>query len=563
MQQIEIVADVGCCERLDSLKGSLVVVLLLSDAYLHSELCRQEFMSAFRSRQGLIPILMPDTGSRNEQGISFGWTGSADSEYWRHAVQMMSNSEESVDWSLLRHFAPLQYPLALNIDLPLIQDYKEFGRLLSDRVNSHIQRDGKKNIYAEMSILGVRLSYFGKFIKKHGGESSFLGLNTEQVVFRFVKPATEQTRLFLCELLMSQGLDSEVGSSEWFYSHASNCLFLDTVSALQSHFEGSGVDPVIWFDAFSVPHHKIESKPFEWWNNVFLSAIGSIGKVLLFVQPYEDPKSGTPAWITLTRLWCVFEIYAGAATSCLFEVTMTKEMSTKFLADLNADSSSVLSLLQSFDCANCVARNKEDEELVFEAITKSAGFPVLNSIVMCVIEQWLYEVLLSPQNFVNLQEGSQNALDIMESVCSGCLQVREARLGSNHPDTANSRRILQVIQRAQADSDFLGSLIKKGWKAHELENFQLEQHARNVDEERLQQQKAEMIAWLVAEELEEKERKASEDVAKRKKEIEEEEIRSQRAKEDAVKAETLITEERASALHAARAAGNFKCCSIA
>jgi hypothetical protein len=233
------------------------------------------------------------------------------------------------------------------------------------------------------------------------------------------------------------------------------------------------------------------------------------------------------------------------------------------LADLNADSSSVLSLLQSFDCANCVARNKEDEELVFEAITKSAGFPVLNSIVMCVIEQWLYEVLLSPQNFVNLQEGSQNALDIMESVCSGCLQVREVRLGSNHPDTANSRRILQVIQRAQADSDFLGSLIKQGWKAHELENFQLEQHARNVDEERQQQQKAEMIAWLVAEELEEKERKASEDVAKRKKEIEEEEIRSQRAKEDAVKAETLITEERASALHAARAAGNFKCCSIA
>ena len=134
LQQIEIEADIGCCQRLESLKGSLVVVLLLSDAYLCSQRCREEFISAFCSHQNLVPILLPDNGDRNEQGISVGWTGPGDSEYWRHAVNMGS-SDESVDWSLLRHFAPLQYPSALTSDAPRKKDCVDFARLVAARIN--------------------------------------------------------------------------------------------------------------------------------------------------------------------------------------------------------------------------------------------------------------------------------------------------------------------------------------------------------------------------------------------------------------------------------------------
>ena len=555
LYHIELEAGIGCSERLVGLKGSLVVVILLSDSYIHSEQCIQEFISAFRSRQSLLPILLPYNGNRNEQGISVAWTGSADSEYWRHAVSIGSGNG-SVDWSLLRHFAPLQCPFALTSDEPMKKDYIDFARQVTSRINACIQRDGKANTYSEISILGVKLSYFDKFIAKFGGEGIFLGLTTEQVMHRFVKPATEQTRLSLCELLMSQGLESEVGRSEWFYSHASKCFFLDTVSALKSFFEGSGADPVIWFDVFSVSHHKTETRPFEWWNSVFLPLIGNIGNVLLFLQPYEDPKSGTPAWIMLTRLWCVYEIYAGAVTFGRIEVAMTEEMSTKFLADLHADPATVLSILESFDCANCVASNKEDEERVFEVITKSAGFPALNSAVLGVMERWLYGALLSPQHSCQPQQGEQPALDVMETICRRGLQLREQRLGADHPDTANSRRILLVIRRAQTDPAFLGSLVERGWRAHELEEFQREQDAKAAEEERLMQQKADEIARLVAEE--ESERRAAEE---RRKEEEKETIIRQTAAANAAPEEEDPPVARLAGSRAAQA--KPKCCSIA
>jgi hypothetical protein len=196
LRQIEIQANVGWCDRLDSLKGSLVVILLLSDAYLHSEQCIQEFISAFRSRQAIIPIILPDAGIRNEQGISVGWTGSACSDYWKHAVGMDSD-DQAVDWSLLRHFSPIPFPLALLSDKPTKQELVEFSRKVGAIIEARIQRD-KSTTFPDMPIAGVRLSYFDKFIQQFGGESNFLGLTTEQVMHRFVKPATAQTRLSLC-----------------------------------------------------------------------------------------------------------------------------------------------------------------------------------------------------------------------------------------------------------------------------------------------------------------------------------------------------------------------------
>ena len=298
--------------------------------------------------------------------------------------------------------------------------------------------------------------------------------------------------------------------------------------------------------------------------------IGNIGNVLLLLQPYEDPKSGTPAWITLNRLWCVYEIYAGAVTLSRFEVAMTEEMSTRFLADLHADPASVLSTLESFDCANCVASSKEDEERVFEVITKSAGFPALNSTVLGVMEKWLYEVLLSPENCGKpQQQGGRPALEVMETVCRRGLQLREQRLGAEHPDTANSRRILEAIRRAQADAAFLGSLAGKGWRAHEQEAFQREQDAKAAEEERLVQERADEMARLVAEE--EREGKAAEAAREeeRRKEIEVARLAAEKERE---RKAAIIRQNAATnapspagqpAPRAAQAAAKPKCCTIA
>eukprot|EP00292_Cryptomonas_paramecium_P033687 CAMPEP_0113674864 /NCGR_PEP_ID=MMETSP0038_2-20120614/7680_1 /TAXON_ID=2898 /ORGANISM="Cryptomonas paramecium" /LENGTH=873 /DNA_ID=CAMNT_0000591541 /DNA_START=526 /DNA_END=3144 /DNA_ORIENTATION=- /assembly_acc=CAM_ASM_000170 len=50
------------------LRNTFAVVVLLSDAYLRSSLCKEEFLAAVRSGQLIIPILMPDEGGRGPGG---------------------------------------------------------------------------------------------------------------------------------------------------------------------------------------------------------------------------------------------------------------------------------------------------------------------------------------------------------------------------------------------------------------------------------------------------------------------------------------------------------------
>jgi hypothetical protein len=90
-----------------------------------------------------------------------------------------------------------------------------------------------------------------------------------------------------------------------FYSHAWKFLFLEVVEAAQRYFKGSGDDPYIWFDVFSVSQHKSGVRPFEWWNGAFLNAVSTIGFVLMCMQPFEDPRTHTPPWTTLSRVWYV------------------------------------------------------------------------------------------------------------------------------------------------------------------------------------------------------------------------------------------------------------------
>ena len=88
-------------------------------------------------------------------------------------------------------------------------------------------------------------------------------------------------------------------------SHAWKYLFLDVVESLEDFFSASGESDsaVIWFDLFTNSQHGTSEKPFEWWTNTFLGAIGEIGSVVMVMHPWDNP-------VTLTRAWCIFEIYS-------------------------------------------------------------------------------------------------------------------------------------------------------------------------------------------------------------------------------------------------------------
>ena len=62
---------------------------------------------------------------------------------------------------------------------------------------------------------------------------------------------------------------------------------MDVADAIKVHFADSNKDLGIWFDLFSVSQHKVEVRPFEWWNSAFLDAIREIVNVLMLVQSFE------------------------------------------------------------------------------------------------------------------------------------------------------------------------------------------------------------------------------------------------------------------------------------
>jgi hypothetical protein len=488
----------------------LLAIVLLSDANLADQTFKEEFNSVLRSQKGILPILLPDMGVATDLGISLGWTGSVGDDFWKHA-EGKGHSEVLVKY--LGHFKPCQYPLALSSEDPSKKDLHDFAAVVTSRIHTSIQRDGKLSTYTDMSLLGVRLSFLTLFIENNGGEDRFRGLTTKDVMIRLVLPETMSTGLSFCELMLSRGLKENVGDAEWFLSHAWTYLFLDVVSALRSHFNDT--DPVIWYDLFSVSQHKTAIRTFDWWNTTFMRVIAAIGQILILVQPFDDPVTTLSAWVTLKRIWCIFEIYAGEVTSARFEAIMTAPMKTRFLALLDSDPASVVSVLESINSSRAEASDEEDRIQVSQVISRTTGFCLLDTTVMRVMERWLYATLLAARK--------SDALHVMEYVCDKCVAIRERKIGLRHPDTTNSRRILGVIQKAQADAGFRQMLVEKGWVAYEQEELQNTERAKRLEEERMRKQEAEEIARLAEASAAEEKWRIEKAAEEEKRRIEEEE----------------------------------------
>mmetsp|Transcript_30322 Transcript_30322/g.43385 ORF Transcript_30322/g.43385 Transcript_30322/m.43385 type:complete len:199 (-) Transcript_30322:3136-3732(-) len=148
---------------------------------------------------------------------------------------------------------------------------------------------------------GVKLSYYLEFMEKCcGGGDNLIGLTTQEVCDKFVKPITFEYQCSFCEWLeMTE--HPAVGVATVFISHAWKFKFTSVVDALQYHFsEEQHKDIIIWFDLFSNNQHKATDLDFDWWCNTFKSAIHQFGYTVLVLSPWYNP-------IPLTRAWCLFE----------------------------------------------------------------------------------------------------------------------------------------------------------------------------------------------------------------------------------------------------------------
>ncbi len=296
------------------------------------------------------------------------------------------------------------------------------------RISSRLHRAVKVDVFSDLSLFGVRLSFFRTFVKRCGEEAALEKLTTCEVMEQFVKPQTKASQLSLCEQLISDGGDGAafVETAKVFLSHAWKYLFLDLVASVERRFRGSAdPDPVVWFDVFSVSQHKAGERNFAWWNNTFLNAVGNMGEVVMVMQPWRAP-------IPLTRAWCIFEAYSAEATSSRFSIAMSDADAKDLVKQICENPSALFATLRRVYCEACTATNLEDRDRIFDTVRQSVGFAQLDSMVaFMMVEAVCAELLIQ----------ADTARDAEDLAGAACLLQALAQLRGLQRNYAEAERL--------------------------------------------------------------------------------------------------------------------------
>jgi hypothetical protein len=235
-------------------------------------------------------------------------------------------------------------------------------------------------------IDGAPLSCLREFVKSNGGETAFEGLTTHEVKDRFILPKTQATKLSLCAQMKQDG-DARIQPATWFVSHAWRCKFLDLVCALEAFFADKGGVAIIWLDLFSTSQHCTFSKPPEWWQQTFISAIGRMGQMVVVMTPWDNP-------VCLTRAWCLIELYACRSSGSHFGVAFPPAERIRFLGEISERPAAFCDMLGKVNTEKSDCSRDEDRERIFTAVRGlDGGFSALDRSVLSTMTEWLQRQL--------------------------------------------------------------------------------------------------------------------------------------------------------------------------
>ncbi|KAH9140414.1 hypothetical protein AeRB84_015363 [Aphanomyces euteiches] len=248
---------------------------------------------------------------------------------------------------------------------------------------AELQDDG-----AQPKPHGLTLGFFKRFIELHGGRAAFTNLTTGDVCTRFLLPYTAATK-FQLSLVdhVRQQPDGHLYAKPamWFVSHAWSYLYLDVVDALDDFFQENGLDDsvAVWFCTFCNNQHEIKEQTYDFdhWFGIFRSSLREIGNVVMVMSPWNNPT-------TLTRTWCVFELYASIVENARFEIAMGRSQKESFLQDIRHDLAftQMLATIQSEKSQTTIPSDRDN---IFKLIRDEVGFAKLDRMVFGTIEEWM------------------------------------------------------------------------------------------------------------------------------------------------------------------------------
>ena len=290
---------------------------------------------------------------------------------------------------------------------------------------------------------GAPLSCLRGLIDEHGGEAAFKGWTTSNVKRNIIVPRTQATQLSLCAQMRLEG-DPRIQPATWFVSHPWQIQFLDLVSALEEFFADKP-GAILWLDLMSTSQHATFSKPPQWWQDTFCSAIGRMGQMVMVMTPWDNP-------VCLTRAWCLIELYACRSSGSNFCVALPPSERAHFLEQIAERGAAFYGMLSKVNTAKSECSRDSDRERIFEAVRGlEGGFIALDRSVLQTMTDWLQmqleqEVAASAAACLEEEEWKMatalgrlfqdkgeygRALPLLEE----CLTKRKRAMGENHPQT--------------------------------------------------------------------------------------------------------------------------------
>jgi hypothetical protein len=276
------------------------------------------------------------------------------------------------------------------------------------------------------------------------------GLTTGQVRQQILLPTTDSYQSSYCEMLKQTqqkrrdkalkdsattvDIIDVVGPPNAFISRASSYEFIDVIQALAWHFRYELGDDgkngvVVWVDLFSINQHDTHhaDRSFDWLSQTFLSAIGTIGRLVMVMSLWNDP-------IPFTRTWCVYECYCSATTNkSSFEIAMMQSDQGKFVRDAVSNSDPYRSIIEpmltNIRSQKSRASKEEDIIQIHAVIQITVGFHKLDSLVFERYLGWVIQVIESALQDFTKTDDKNNVLEQKLALkhTLGCLYLGQGK----------------------------------------------------------------------------------------------------------------------------------------
>ena len=203
---------------------------------------------------------------------------------------------------------------------------------------------------------------------------------------------TADSKLSFCKLLRSEGMKEFTNKRPViFVSHSHSYNFVALIHALMEYLNDNRdvyrnpLDVYVWLDLFAMNQHvKDKDTLFK----TLESAIKQIGRVVMIMQPWNDP-------FPYQRGWCIFEAYNCYKTKSKFEIALTKDGKEQFFSEMlekaydNGIFDSISNMFGKIASAKFECLYRTDKEKIEKTILASTTFEKLDSMLFEQYRNWV------------------------------------------------------------------------------------------------------------------------------------------------------------------------------